>query len=791
MKYVQRHKLDEGFNELIQCVDNQYLHIHGLAGSGKTFFIKQCHYLSSKEKLFLDYSELEELTIELLIKRIVQLLCDEKAIKAFNERVSLRINQEVFYNTGYRKSHILKVHGTLNVHRDVILGDVHNYGESDAKSKKKIKYQILTEELIKLLEKKRSELFIIIDRAERHEGKIEVIDWLTYQLIPTSPLFRIITISRNKKCLAFRSLKSVSHEICSFSEDEVEYLADQHGITDHNDISTIKSISRLHPLSVVLVIRALQNMSSANLRNSHDWDTFSQKLIMEFLIEKILEDENKTIYKNALLILPMFRFFIADTFDLIKEIPRSETQKILNHFEDLGFIEKIGNSFKFHDLLFELINKYIKKYHGINYYKQKHEEIYLNYMKSSAPDGHQLMYTIEPLYHIFTSDPLKANSYFEKICKYALDRKNKILAKIILNEIDFSVIPMSPEKGWYYLRLAGYFREFDQFEIALNVLEKSKDHAKNDMRLLASIYNNFGWVYLYFQPDKNIDAAIICFNESNNICTLNDFSDIIGKNYNNLGIAMERKSRYPEAIELYEKSLEITNSTTYYEPIVSAKSLRNLGLLYLKQKSFDSAINFFQQALRKYEESHDYQSQGEILFLLAQIYYRKKNYKHSLNISIKAEKRLLINAYGNYLSENYLLMSRALLEIDSMSDVIKCLVNFLITSLNISRNYHQISVRNLSQFLRIIAINKSKIEACNIAIEISSIWKNEKNLNKIPLSQFINDSLIPDIKAIKFWKLESSTVIHTLSSKCKTSNLEKLTVFPKYPNIPSQRCKRC
>ena len=336
------------------------------------------------------------------------------------------------------------------------------------------------------------------------------------------------------------------------------------------------------------------------------------------------------------------------------------------HFIEYGFIEEINGGYKFHDLLFELINQYWLGFLGEKKYQKLHKDIHAKYLNSEIPEKLALVYMIEPLYHILKVSEEEAQPYFEKIIKHELDRKSKILSSIILNEIEFSALPNNNIKGWYLLRLGGYFREFDEYDKALNIFNESLQYSIGDEKLTAFIKNNIGWVYLFHNPSKNVDNAITLFIESNILCEKNNLKVITGMNLNNLGIAFERKKKHEEAIKYYTDSLEITLNKESYNPIVSAKTFRNIALIYEEKSDSSNAIKFYEKAIEKYVESNDVQSIGESLLFISKIFFRRNEIKNAINVCLSSIKYLELKKYGHYLSESHLLLSEILLKINEL-----------------------------------------------------------------------------------------------------------------------------
>jgi len=84
-------------------------------------------------------------------------------------------------------------------------------------------------------------------------------------------------------------------------------------------------------------------------------------------------------------------------------------------------------------------------------------------------------------------------------------------------------------------------------------------------------------------------------------------------NLNNMGIALSNKKEknVESQLECYLKSLEITESETYVNPLVAAMSLRNIADLYRDSGQVENALAAYAASLQRYRAAKSVQGEGE------------------------------------------------------------------------------------------------------------------------------------------------------------------------------------
>ena len=258
-------------------------------------------------------------------------------------------------------------------------------------------------------------------------------------------------------------------------------------------------------------------------------------------------------------------------------------------------------------MLRSLSIRYLEKYEGHDELEKLHGAAANYFLTIVSTPGEELIAKVECFFHLFREDPQKAFTYFESIYKFALDRGDRVISRALLNQIDFNYIT-GEIKGWYLLRLGGYFRQFRDFPKALDLFNQVINNAHFDQKLLAYALNNIGYCYLFFNPEKNYIEAIKLFKESNTICKKMGLADIYAMNLNNLGIAYGQipNKNQKDAQNFYKRSLSITESKKYRKPLVAAMSYRNLACIYESDGKFPDGISLFRKKRSKIQGSREY-----------------------------------------------------------------------------------------------------------------------------------------------------------------------------------------
>jgi tetratricopeptide (TPR) repeat protein len=178
-------------------------------------------------------------------------------------------------------------------------------------------------------------------------------------------------------------------------------------------------------------------------------------------------------------------------------------------------------------------------------------------------------------------------------------------------------------------------------------IEENKKN-NGDPEWAAEAYNKLGIIYSDMGEGKEYLVKAVK--------SLKDYLEIVGptgrtdrltRGYNHLGLVYDRHKRYDQAIESYERALQISRNYGYRKE--EGDILGNIGLMYRKQEKFDDALKMHQQALTISRELDDIQSEALDLSNIGLIYYEQNAYKDAIDYFNNA---LFLNVKtGNKLEE--------------------------------------------------------------------------------------------------------------------------------------------
>lgn len=149
------------------------------------------------------------------------------------------------------------------------------------------------------------------------------------------------------------------------------------------------------------------------------------------------------------------------------------------------------------------------------------------------------------------------------------------------------------------------FEKKGKFEASLHSWKKAlkiySSDSGSDSVDVGEILYRIGLVYDL--TGDNPDKAMSCFSEAVKILRSKGEEDneMIGQALGHIGGHYARKKQYAKAVELSTESLRLQKQFSDAEHI--AKSLIQLGEILKSWGKFDQAMQFFQEALRTYEEA--------------------------------------------------------------------------------------------------------------------------------------------------------------------------------------------
>ena len=144
---------------------------------------------------------------------------------------------------------------------------------------------------------------MLID-LKKYKKESDIVDWLIQDLLIDNINVKLITLSRLRKAIKIQKEKITTKEVNDFEINEAISFLEEHDIKDERQSKFLITISRLHPLSLSLSVRATLNTDLRNKVNLASWKKLSQELVVEFLVKEILDNETNELYKKALQIYP-------------------------------------------------------------------------------------------------------------------------------------------------------------------------------------------------------------------------------------------------------------------------------------------------------------------------------------------------------------------------------------------------------------------------------------------------------------------------------------------------------
>lgn len=794
-KLAPRKKAAEKMMSALNNDSIRLLHLYGISGSGKSTLIREhlpksysfiCKFVCQKK----DLDDPDE-----IITKLATSTLNSNLLKKWRKERQQRLSKELLLNIKQKKYYKLIIEAPI-VADEIIVGDKITKTEKEHRKEMIVRARIGFEEFIKLWKANNPQKVILIfDNLENVNLKQENVNWLCSTFLNESKLnLTIVTVGRTKKSLLCPRECSEMIEIGPIETNEADNFLTDAGIDSKVYRNLLINFTRRHALSLHLAAQLPKELDLTKIQIKKVRNKLYEELVADFLVEKIIQSEPNQVYHKALKYIPIFRCFSANSIIHLLQITPEQSAKIIIYLENRRFIERIGDLYKYHDLLRPLTIEYIIRYEGVTEYKKLHKLAADFFINNKAPKGQELFYSVEPFYHLFQRNPSTALKYFESKCKYALDRSDRILSSALLNEIDFDSMNDNPLKGWYLLRYGGFFREFRSYEKAIKVFNNILSMANGDKKLVAYTYNNIGWCYLFHHPKKNAKNAITYFNKSNEICHKLGLLDISAMNYNNIGIAVSRlKNSKKEELTFYQKSLDITESEKNKSPLVAAMTFKNIGLVYAKEKDYERAIGYYLISYEKYHLAKSTHGQAEVAYSSAILYEELGNYK-------EAKKLLDFSLYSlekhfdpYYLSEIYFALARVLHKLNDNDNMALCLYQMCGVSLYESWEHHNLNVTRLICYSKYLFAHLGKDFAKNILEKVGFLWKTNKNTSNIRGFTDLLDKTLEEFEKAKYWTHRKSKVIHNFKSKnCPPRSWWKILLLSNHNDISIfSKCKKC
>lgn len=775
------------------------IHIYGIAGVGKTTIARQLLTQDGVPTLEFQCRLKMQLDLRSLMDQLERATLTARQIETLHRR-----KRDALIASGYEnasRSHRISLKGSAKIiaQGDVFAGD--KIQKSDAQYHRelfeecRLRLELLAD-LIRPFDKPVCTIFL--DSLEAiDETNDPFCQWLSANVIepvngPPIPL-RIVTTSRLRRTFDCSTGIRRQVRIGAMSRSEAQSLLQRHGISSEKTVAWLISITRAHPQALVLASRLSELVDMDSLELPSRSSAVYEELCTEILLQSILEREGDELLRRAMTTIPVLRFFTAEQVSAMLNCSNEETERVVTKLKEAGCIESTQTVLKYHDLLRELTLKFLEATRGSRAVRMLHLQAAASFQRD--PENTSLLSVVEPFYHLLNGDIARAVEYSEQHIKPALDRRERTLAAILLNQIEFDSLPDTPSKGWLLLRHGGYHREFRDFPRAVQVFEKIPGMVGTDDRLLASVLNNLGWVYLYWGGNNHAVRAIELFERSNAICRRHGYVDILAMNLNNMGIGYSHmtKSDGRKEIECYEQCLVITEDEQTRNYLVSGMAFQNAGLVYHKRHDYGRASAALSHAFERFRHCRCPQREGEMVYLLARVLFDSKEYTKSrafLDFSLNAF-RSQPDCDPYYLGENFFALARVLDRLGEHDSMRQCLLSMLTISLSENVQYHIIVAQRAVQFCRCLFAVHGKDLARDTLEHLAEQWSISdigRNVPQLP------DFLASEIKTFErcaLWSNGRSRVAHeAASSRCKPTRWDHV-VIRESDNDGTVLCRRC
>lgn len=189
-----------------------------------------------------------------------------------------------------------------------------------------------------------------------------------------------------------------------------------------------------------------------------------------------------------------------------------------------------------------------------------------------------------------------------------------------------------------YLKKA---RDFHQKSLTVARQAEEPDWKGKALSNLASMLSQLG----------EYDSAELLLTEATRIKNLD--SEILMTVYGRLGANLKRQQQYDRAIHYYVQSLAI--SREHHDSLASARTLANMGNIYMEQKDAVRALEYFHQALSLLDSGKHAMSISGITNFASDAYQTLGKYDEAekyLNKSLKLSKNLNLPASEAYALES-------------------------------------------------------------------------------------------------------------------------------------------
>lgn len=186
-------------------------------------------------------------------------------------------------------------------------------------------------------------------------------------------------------------------------------------------------------------------------------------------------------------------------------------------------------------------------------------------------------------------------------------------------------------------------------DVACKYYRKSFNIYKQTADTSAGIAEALNGMAAMLMEQSKLDSAIYYYLELVRLCEKQDFQDILGKAYINLGIAYDKMGREDKAAQYFRKSIIINEKLEHL--IYLGKAYNSLGNIAIDQEQIDEAWFNYNKAVELSDEANYSLGQADGYIGLGIVAEKRKDYKKALEFYKLARK--IFNSLAN--EEGYLI----------------------------------------------------------------------------------------------------------------------------------------
>lgn len=245
----------------------------------------------------------------------------------------------------------------------------------------------------------------------------------------------------------------------------------------------------------------------------------------------------------------------------------------------------------------------------------------INHMRKLKHIGSLVLFFLVIINHCYTQS--STNKELTKRLKNTQADTNKINILLVLSQ---NLRDSYPDSSLNYAH---------QGVLLAKKVSKSSDEseAKEGKKALAAFYNDIGIIK---KQKGNYPEALENYQKSLQIYKKLNDQDGISTNYNSIAIIYYYLGDFSRAIEYYQKAFEIFRKIRSKEGM--ALSYNNIGMIYSNQGKFTKAIEYYQKSLELKKSLNDKKGIASTYNGIGAVHYYQADYDEAINYFEKSLK---------------------------------------------------------------------------------------------------------------------------------------------------------